>query len=66
MFHMPQNYVRIAVDRLGGPTRTATAMAVSGATIHTWINQGKVADINKAKALAKLSGMELQQLRSTL
>jgi DNA-binding transcriptional regulator YdaS (Cro superfamily) len=65
MFYLSQNYVKIAVDRLGGPTRAATAMAVSGTTIHTWIKRQRIVDIDKAKVMAKLTGIDLQQLRST-
>jgi DNA-binding transcriptional regulator YdaS (Cro superfamily) len=66
MFYLPPNNVRTAVNRLGGPTKAAHAMAVSNTTIHDWIKRNRIVDIDKAKALAKLSGMELQQLRSTL
>lgn len=66
MFQLTKNHVKIAVDRLGGPTKAATAMAVSGTTIHDWIRRARIVDIEKATLMAKLSGMELQQLRSTL
>jgi hypothetical protein len=65
MFQLTHNHVRTAVDRLGGPTRAANAMAVSGTTIHHWVKQARIADIAKATLMAKLSGLELQQLRST-
>lgn len=66
MFCIPQNYVKIAVDRLGGATKAAHAMAVSGTTIHDWIKRERIVCIDKAKLMAKLSGLELQQLRRTL
>jgi DNA-binding transcriptional regulator YdaS (Cro superfamily) len=65
MFFIPQNHVQTAVDRLGGPTKAAHAMAVSNTTIHDWIKRQKIVDIDKAKHMAKLTGLELQQLRST-
>jgi DNA-binding transcriptional regulator YdaS (Cro superfamily) len=65
MFQLTKNYVKIAVSRLGGPTKSATAMAVSGTTIHHWIKRAKIADIEKAKLMASLTGLEVQQLRST-
>lgn len=65
MFQLATNYVRTAVDRLGGPTRAATAMAVSGTTIHEWIKRARIGSIDKATQMAKLSGLEVQQLRST-
>lgn len=66
MIYFSHNHVRIAVDRLGGATRAAHAMSVSNATIHSWINRQYVSNIDKAKRMAELAGMELQQLRSTL
>ena len=60
-----QNYVQTAVQRLGGPTKSAHAMSVSNTTIHDWIKKRRVSDINQAKKLAGLTGLTLQQLRST-
>lgn len=65
MISAGQNDVRIAVDRLGGATKAAHAMAVSNATIHDWIKRGKIVNIDKAKRMAELSGLELQRLRET-
>ena len=64
MFLIIQNHVRIAVDRIGGPTKAAHAMAVSNATIHAWIKRQDIRNIEKAKLMAKLAHMELGQLRS--
>lgn len=61
----PQNYVKVAVDRIGGVTKSANAMAVSGSTVHTWIKQGRIVNIDRARLMAELSGVTLQQLRST-
>lgn len=66
MFYIPQNHVKVAVDRLGGPTKSAHAMAVSNTTIHAWIKRGRIVDIDKAKLMAQLAGVELQLLRNTL
>lgn len=65
MFFHPQDWVKIAVERIGGPTRTAVALGVSGTTIYNWIRLRRVSDIDKAKQLAKLSGLDHQQLRPT-
>ncbi|RBP34104.1 hypothetical protein DFR37_1247 [Eoetvoesiella caeni] len=62
-FPLTQNHVRTAVDRLGGPTKAAHAAAVSNATIHSWIKRHDIHNIDKAKLMAKLSGMDLGQLR---
>jgi DNA-binding transcriptional regulator YdaS (Cro superfamily) len=66
MIYLQQNYIKTAVDRLGGPTKSAHAMAVSNTTIHEWIKRGRIVDIDKAKRMAQLTGIELRQLRSTL
>jgi hypothetical protein len=47
-------------------TYAAIALAVSGTTIHDWIRRKKIINIEKARLAAKLTGLELQQLRSTL
>lgn len=65
MFYQPQDWVKVAVQRLGGPTQTAVALGVSGTTIFNWLKLKRVSDIGKAKQLAKLSGLDLQQLRPT-
>jgi DNA-binding transcriptional regulator YdaS (Cro superfamily) len=59
------NQVKVAVHRAGGQTKAANILQVSSTTIQNWIKSGRVPDINKAKTLAKLSGLDLQQLRST-
>lgn len=66
MFQLTINHVKIAVDRLGGPTKAATALAVSGTTIHDWIRRSRIGNIDKAEQMATLSGLSLQQLRGTL
>jgi DNA-binding transcriptional regulator YdaS (Cro superfamily) len=66
MFFATQNFVRIAVDRIGGPTKTAHALAVSNATVHAWITKQTITNIDKAKLMAKLSGLDVQQLRNAL
>lgn len=59
------NHVRIAVDRVGGATKACHLLLVSNATVHAWIKHSRVPDIDKAKRLAELSGLEVTQLRST-
>lgn len=60
-----RNHVMVAVGRIGGPTRTACAVGVSNATIHSWIKNRRVPNIDKAKLLASLSGLQVNQLRPT-
>jgi DNA-binding transcriptional regulator YdaS (Cro superfamily) len=59
------NNVKIAVERLGGPTKAANAVGVSNATIHNWIKRARIENIDKARTVAKLCSMELQDLRPT-
>ncbi|WP_186070813.1 hypothetical protein [Burkholderia gladioli] len=58
-----ENYVRTAVDRIGGPTRTATMLSVSNATIHSWIKNDRIPNIEKARIVAKAAAMEVRMLR---
>lgn len=62
--HTP-NPVRIAVDRVGGATKTANLLKVSNWTVHDWIRRGRVAKIDYATALAKASHMKVGELRPT-
>lgn|GEM_PF-2832989 len=60
-----RNHIIIAVERLGGPTKAAHATGVSNATIHNWMNRRFIANIDKAKLMASLTGFDVQQLRAT-
>lgn len=64
--HFNQNYVKIAVERAGGPTKVALLIGCSGAAVHLWIRQQKISDINKARILADIAGMDITELRPTL
>lgn len=59
------NYVKIAVERLGGATKTAHATSVSNASVHAWINAGRIPNIDKAKVVAKESKIDVELLRGT-
>jgi len=59
------NYVKIAVERLGGPTMTAHLAAVSNASIHGWINAARIPNLQKAKIVAAASKLDVQLLRGT-
>lgn len=61
-----ENKVKTAVDRAGGPTKTALLIGCSGAAVHLWIRQRKISDINKARILADIAGMDVTALRPTL
>ncbi|MBU66050.1 MAG: hypothetical protein CL858_11430 [Cupriavidus sp.] len=60
-----QNAVRLAIERIGGPTKASNACCVSNATIFNWINRQHVPDIDKANLLAKLAEVSVHDLRGT-
>jgi DNA-binding transcriptional regulator YdaS (Cro superfamily) len=60
-----RNNIMVAVERLGGPTKAAHAAGVSNATIHNWIKRKFISNIDKAKLMASLTGLTVQQLRAT-
>ena len=59
------NKVKIAVDRIGGPTKASNILEVSNASIHGWIKARRVTKIDYARRMAELAGMTLQDLRAT-
>ena len=59
------NRVRIAVDRVGGPTKTAALLGVSNWAVHAWIRAHRISNIDYARMLAKHSGVPLTELRPT-
>jgi DNA-binding phage protein len=60
-----KNHVMVCVERLGGGTKAAHAAKVSNATIYSWIKARRVPNIDHAKLLASLTGMQVNQLRPT-
>ena len=65
IFHTPMydNKVRVAVDRAGGPTRVATMLGVANNTVHSWIHNKNVPNINNARRLADASFFDVRDLR---
>lgn len=59
------NYVRQAVAKAGGPTAVSNHIGVSNACVHTWVQKRRVANINKARQLADLSGFPIEKLRAS-
>ena len=57
------NNVKIAVDKIGGPTKTANLMGVSNGAVHAWIKNGRVGNIDKARQLAQFAGMDVEEVR---
>lgn len=60
---MFNNNVKTAVNKLGGPTKASNLLGVSNGAIHAWIKNYRVPDISKAKRLAELSGMKVEEVR---
>lgn len=56
--------VKRAIGMLGGPTKASNVLGVSNGTIHVWIKLGRISDIDMAKKVAELTGIELTKLRS--
>ena len=62
---MTNNDVYRAVHRAGGPTRVAIHLKVSTQSVHRWMVSGVIPKFDKAEALAKLSKVEVENLRPT-
>lgn len=60
-----QNHVRTAVARLGGPTKVSNLLNVSNGAVHAWIKAANVPNIDLAKKLAELAGMQVSEVRPT-
>lgn len=66
MYFIPQNHVKIAIARAGGPTRISNLLGIANGTVHSWIRAQRISNIQHASKLAELSKMTVQQLRPTL
>lgn len=55
--------VKLAVERVGGPSRTANILGVSTGAVHDWIRKGRVPNFDRALKLAELSGFSARSLR---
>lgn len=64
-YELDENYVRTAIDRVGGPTKASNLLGVSNNTINVWMNNRHIPNIDYAKKLAELSEMKVQELRGT-
>lgn len=56
--------VRMAINILGGPKRTAELLHVTATTVQNWLRKKNVPNIEKAKSLAELTGLSIFDLRS--
>lgn len=55
--------VKMAVEMLGGPTKASNVLGVSNGTVQLWVKLGRISDIDKARQVAELTGIELSRLR---
>lgn len=60
---MSRNKVRQAVSKIGGVTRVSNLLGVSNGAVHAWIKQERVPNIELAQRLAKLAGMNVEEVR---
>jgi hypothetical protein len=58
-----KNKVKNAVERAGGVTHVANQLKCSGTSVHSWVRNGRVSNIEKAKLLSEMSGVALLDLR---
>jgi DNA-binding transcriptional regulator YdaS (Cro superfamily) len=61
--YIPTNHVKLAVRKAGGVTKTANALGVSGTTVNNWQKNSRISDIDKAKKLAHMTGVRVEDLR---
>ena len=57
-----QNQVRIAVNRIGGPTKTSNLVGVSNGAVHAWIKAKRIANIDYARKVAEFAGMDVREV----
>lgn len=60
---MFENHVRIAIQRIGGPTKASNLLGVSNGAIHAWIKARRVPNIDYAKKVSELSRVQVEDLR---
>lgn len=66
MFFTPNNHVKIAIAKAGGPTKVSNQLSISNGAIHAWIRKGRIADLDFARTVSALSGVDVNLLRPVL
>lgn len=66
MFFTPDNFVRIAVAKAGGPTKVSNQLSISNGAVHAWVRKGRIADLDFARKVSEMSGVKVDLLRSVL
>ncbi len=64
MFFTPDNHVRIAIAKAGGPTKISNQLLISNGAVHAWVRKGRIADLDFARKVSALSGVDVELLRS--
>jgi DNA-binding transcriptional regulator YiaG len=61
--YLHTNLVRLAINRAGGPTKISNLINVSNGTVHNWIKNQRVPNIDHARKLAEIAKMKIEQVR---
>lgn len=61
--YIQTNYVKIAINRVGGPTKASNLLQVSNGAIHHWSRNKRVPNIDLATKLALYANMSVEQVR---
>lgn len=57
-------FIKWAIEMLGGPTKASNTLGVSNGTVHAWIKAGRISDIDKARMVSEQTGCDLNILRA--
>lgn len=58
-----ENLVKLAIERVGGPTKASHLCGVSNVTVHNWIRNERIPDMDRAETIAGKSGVAVAMLR---
>lgn len=63
MLRFNENHVRIAINKIGGPTKTSNLLNISNGAVHSWVRAGRISNIDYARKVAELAGMPVEKVR---
>lgn len=63
MFFTPENHVRIAIAKAGGPTKVSNQLSISNGAVHAWCRKARISDIDYARKISEMSGISVDLLR---
>jgi len=58
----PANFVKAAVEIVGGPSAVAELCGVARQSVHVWINEGRVERLIDGLRLSRASGIPIERL----